>query len=143
MAHLQRITERLSSMESLQVQTLRKLEGIDYRLEKPLHYLHSKSKLISSFDISLTRVEIQMQERGETVRNLAADTSRRLQQLESDVGRIETLLDVVRDESTAIRAGQTELKHILTQSGGGQAPARNIKSINKLLKHIISNGIAR
>ena len=84
-----------------------------------------------------------MQERGETVRNLAADTSRRLQQLESDVGRIETLLDVVRDESTAIRAGQTELKHILTQSGGGQAPARNIKSINKLLKHIISNGIAR
>ena len=84
-----------------------------------------------------------MQERGETVRNLAADTSRRLQQLESDVGRIETLLDVVRDESTAIRAGQTELKHILTQSGGGQAPARNIKSIKTLLKYSISNGIAR
>lgn len=66
-----------------------------------------------------------MQERGETVRNLVADTSRRLQQLESDVGRIETLLDVVRDESTAIRAAQTELKHILTQSNGGQAPARS------------------
>lgn len=31
MAHLQRITERLSAMESLQVQTLRKLEGLDYR----------------------------------------------------------------------------------------------------------------
>ena len=30
-AHLQRITERLSAMESLQTQTLRKLEGIDYR----------------------------------------------------------------------------------------------------------------
>lgn len=58
-----------------------------------------------------------MQERGDTVRNLAADTSRRLQQLESDVGRIETLLDVVRDESIAVRAGQTELKHILTKSG--------------------------
>ena len=47
-----------------------------------------------------------MQERGDSVRNLAADTSRRLQQLESDVGRIETLLDVVRDESVAIRTGQ-------------------------------------
>lgn len=56
--------------------------------------------------ISLTRVEVQMQERGDSVRNLAADTSRRLQQLESDVGRIETLLDVVRDESVAIRTGQ-------------------------------------
>lgn len=66
-----------------------------------------------------------MQERGETVRNLVTDTSRRLQQLESDVGRIETLLDVVRDESTAIRASQTELKHILTQSGGSQAPTRS------------------
>lgn len=31
MAHLQRITERMSSVESLQIQTLRKLEGIDYR----------------------------------------------------------------------------------------------------------------
>lgn len=31
MAHLQRITERLSSIDSLQVQTLRKLEGLDYR----------------------------------------------------------------------------------------------------------------
>lgn len=66
-----------------------------------------------------------MQERGDGVRNLVADTSRRLQQLESDVGRIETLLDVVRDESVAIRAGQTELKHILTQSNGPQAPARS------------------
>ncbi|XP_046440792.1 fibrinogen C domain-containing protein 1-like [Daphnia pulex] len=107
MAHLQRITERLSSMESLQIQTLRKLEGIDYRL---------------------TRVEVQMQERGDSVRNLAADTSRRLQQLESDVGRIETLLDVVRDESVAIRTGQAELKHIITQSGGAQAPARMTES---------------
>lgn len=66
-----------------------------------------------------------MQERGETVRNLAADTSRRLQQIESDVGRIETLLDVVRDESTASRAAQTELKHILTQSGGPHSSARS------------------
>lgn len=30
-AHLQRITDRLSSIESLQVQTMRKLEGLDYR----------------------------------------------------------------------------------------------------------------
>lgn len=66
-----------------------------------------------------------MQERGETVRNLVTDTSRRLQQLESDVGRIETLLDLVRDESTAIRASQSELKHILTQSGGQPTPARS------------------
>uniref|UniRef100_A0A0N7ZPE4 Fibrinogen C domain-containing protein n=1 Tax=Daphnia magna TaxID=35525 RepID=A0A0N7ZPE4_9CRUS len=107
MAHLQRITERMSSVESLQIQTLRKLEGIDYRL---------------------TRVEVQMQERGDTVRNLAADTSRRLQQLESDVGRIETLLDVVRDESIAVRAGQTELKHILTKSGGAHMSARMTES---------------
>jgi hypothetical protein len=69
-----------------------------------------------------------MQERGDSVRNLAADTSRRLQQLESDVGRIETLLDVVRDESVAIRTGQAELKHIITQSGGAQAPARSKKT---------------
>lgn len=75
-----------------------------------------------------------MQERGETVRNLVADTSRRLQQLESDVGRIETLLDVVRDESTAIRAGQTELKHILTQSNGAQAPARS--KLQQLIKQL-------
>lgn len=31
MAHMQRLTERLSSIEGLQVQTLRKLEGLDYR----------------------------------------------------------------------------------------------------------------
>ena len=38
MAHLQRLTERLSSIEGLQVQTLRKLEGLDYRLGRKIYY---------------------------------------------------------------------------------------------------------
>lgn len=65
-----------------------------------------------------------MQERGETLRGLAAEIPRRLQQLEGDIGRVETLLDVVRDESTAIRASQSEIKLILTQSTVPQSPAR-------------------
>lgn len=81
---------------------------------------------------SLTRVEVQMQERGDTVRNMAADTTRRLQLLESNVGRIETLLDVVRDESVAIRAGQTELKHIVTKSGGAHGSARSKQLFNAI-----------
>lgn len=59
-----------------------------------------------------------MQERGETIRSMATDTSRRMQQLEGDVGRIETLLDVVRDELTAIRASQSEIKLLVTQQSG-------------------------
>lgn len=73
----------------------------------------------------MTRVEVQMQERGDLARDSSADGSRRLQQIEADVGRIETLLEVMRDESTAIRSGQSELKAIMTtMSSGSPAPAR-------------------
>ena len=71
-----------------------------------------------------------MQERGETVRSTATDTSRRMQQLEGDVGRIETLLDVVRDELTAIRASQSEIKLLVTQqSNPTQALGRGDSNI--------------
>ena len=89
---LERILERLTTIEGLQVQTLRRIEGLDYRL---------------------TRVEIQVQERGETIRNSAAEAGRRLQTVEAEIGRVETLLDVVRDETTHIRTAQTEFKSIL------------------------------
>ena len=59
---------------------------------------------------SLTRVEVQVQERGETERGWSLESSRRLQSLESEVGRVQTLLEVVRDEATSIRVGQAELK---------------------------------
>lgn len=81
---------------------------------------------MTSVALSLTRVEVQMQERGENVRGMAIDATRRLQQMEGDVSRIETLLDVVRDESTSIRASQSELK-LLIQSNS-QLPARGIEN---------------
>ena len=88
----------------------------------------------------LTRVEVQMQERGETIRSMATDTSRRMQQLEGDVGRIETLLEVVRDELTAIRASQSEIKLLVTQqSGPTQALGRgNSRSFRQRKKIIIN-----
>lgn len=64
-----------------------------------------------------------MQERGENVRGATIDATRRLQQMEGDISRIETLLDVVRDESTAIRASQSELK-LLIQSNGQPSSGR-------------------
>lgn len=74
-----------------------------------------------------------MQERGENVREATADMSRRLQRLEGDVGRIETLLDVLRDESTAIRASQSELKLLMTNQGGSHAPARGLLGPSSLI----------
>ena len=71
-----------------------------------------------------------MQERGESVRESTADGSRRLQRLEGDVGRIETLLDVVRDEATAIRAGQSELKVLFTTHQSSTSPARGCSYLN-------------
>ena len=101
LVHLQRISDRLGSLESLQMQGLRRIEALDYRL---------------------TRVEVQVQERSEVVRGAASEASRRLQTVEAEIGRIETLLDVVRDESSAIRAGQSELK-LLLQNGMGAGGA--------------------
>ena len=58
----------------------------------------------------LTRVEVQMQERSDSQRNMISDASRRLQNIEGSVARLQTVLDLVHDESTVIRASQSELK---------------------------------
>jgi len=62
-----------------------------------------------------------VQERGDSVREATGEAWRRLQSLEAEVGRIGTLLDVVRDQSDAIRTGQAELKVVLVQKSSAGA----------------------
>jgi len=107
--HFQRLTERLTSIESLQVQTLLKLEGLDYRL---------------------TRVEVQTQERSDSQRNLVTDAARRLQTMEGNIGRIQTVMDTIRDESNDIRSSQSELKYLFnSQSREGSTPGRGSDNV--------------
>jgi len=81
-----------------------KLEGLDYRL---------------------TRVEVQMQERSDSQRNMISDAARRLQNVEGSVSRLQSVMDLVHDESTVIRASQSELKLLFnSQSRESTSAAR-------------------
>ena len=73
----------------------------------------------------LTRVEVQMQERSDSQRNMISDAARRLQNVEGSVSRLQSVMDLVHDESTVIRASQSELKLLFnSQSRESTSAAR-------------------
>lgn len=82
---LQRLGERLTAVQTLSQEQTRRLEALDYRL---------------------TRLEVQEQERAESLRSLVGDMARSSQQLSWQNGQIVSALETLRQ-------GQDEHRHAL------------------------------
>ncbi|XP_063218342.1 angiopoietin-related protein 2-like [Bacillus rossius redtenbacheri] len=86
---LQRLNDRLTALQALDEQQIRKLESIDYRL---------------------TKLEVQTQEKHEAVRTELREVTRRVQQLDWQSSKMEGAVEGVRSDMAGLKHGQDLLR---------------------------------
>ncbi|XP_059486287.1 angiopoietin-related protein 7-like isoform X2 [Neocloeon triangulifer] len=115
---LQRVSERLTAVQTLGQEQARRFEALDYRL---------------------TRLEVQEQERAESLRTMLSDASRSAQQLTWQAGQMNSALETLRQ-------GQDEHKHALNVLATNPQPSTDavkVKGSGEILQKIqtLSNAV--
>nr|CAD7206306.1 unnamed protein product [Timema douglasi] len=86
---LQRLNERLTALQALDEQQIRRLESLEYRL---------------------TKIEVQGQEKYEALRTELREVSRRAQQLDWQSSKMDASLEGIKLDTTGLKHGQDQLR---------------------------------
>ncbi|XP_067008283.2 fibrinogen-like protein 1 [Anabrus simplex] len=90
---LQRLTDRLTALQALDEQQIRRLETLEYRL---------------------TKLEVQLQEKSDGVRTELREVTRRVQQLDWQASKMDASLEAIKLDMSGLNQGQEHLRGMLT-----------------------------
>ncbi|KAK7873884.1 hypothetical protein R5R35_005745 [Gryllus longicercus] len=90
---LQRLNDRLTALQALDEQQIRRLETLEYRF---------------------TKLEVQQQEKVESLRTELREVARRVQQQDWQTNKIDTLLESVKLDIAGLTQGQEHLRGLLS-----------------------------
>ncbi|XP_049804338.1 angiopoietin-related protein 2-like [Schistocerca nitens] len=108
---LQRLQDRLTAVLTMEEQILRKTETIEYRL---------------------TKLEVQMQEKSESVKSELREVSRRVQQLDWQSSKIDSVLESIKMDTSALNQGQEHLRGMFSETRSRAINAAETRSDNQL-----------
>ncbi|XP_024944226.1 fibrinogen-like protein 1 isoform X2 [Cephus cinctus] len=109
-------------------------DGVFHRLNERLSALvaldEQQSKHLESLEYRFTKLEVQSQERAENIRSELREISRRVQQLDWQSSKVESLLDTLKEDTTFLRQSFDQLRSTVT-----------ISSANTNLKYIANEAL--